>query len=36
MKLDKDKVNEENLLKYGYWIEAKNLNKNMHLLVKRH
>lgn len=35
-KEDKDKVNEENLLKYGYWIEAKNLNKNTHLLVKRH
>ena len=35
-KEDKDKVNEENLLKYGYWIEAKNLNKNTHLLVKRY
>lgn len=35
-KVDKDKVNEDNLSEYGYWIEAKNLNKNIHLLVKRY
>lgn len=35
-KVDKDKVTEDNLEKYGYWIEAKKLNKNIHLLVKRY
>lgn len=35
-KEDKNKVNEDNLEKYGYWVEAKNLNKNIHLLVKRY
>lgn len=33
-KSDKDKVNEQNLEKYGYWIEANKLNKNKHLLIK--
>ena len=33
-KSDKDKVNEQNLKKYGYWIEANKLNKNKHLLIK--
>lgn len=33
-KQDKDKVNEQNLEKYGYWIEANKLNKNKHLLIK--
>ena len=33
-KEDKDKVNENNLQKYGYWVPACKLNKNIHLLVK--
>lgn len=33
-KSDKDKVNEKNLEKYGYWVEANKLNKNKHLLIK--
>jgi len=33
-KSDKDKVNEQNLEKYGYWIEANKLNKEKHLLIK--
>lgn len=33
-KSDKDKVNEQNLEKYGYWVEANKLNKNKHLLIK--
>lgn len=35
-KSDKNKVNEQNLQKYGYWVEANKLNKNEHLLVKRY
>lgn len=34
-KEDKDFVTEENILDYGYWVEARKLNKNKHLLVKR-
>lgn len=33
-KEDKDKVNETNLQKYGYWLEANKLNKEKHLLIK--
>ena len=33
-KSDKDIVNEENLSKYAFWIEAYKLDKNIHLLVK--
>lgn len=33
-KSDKEHVTEDNLFKFGYWIEAKNLNKDIHLLVK--
>lgn len=33
-KTDKDKVNNENVEKYAYWVEAKDLNKNKHLLIK--
>lgn len=33
-KKDKDIVNEQNLMKYGYWVEANQLNKDLHLLVK--
>ena len=33
-KSDKNKVNDNNLQKYGYWIEANKLDKNIHLLVK--
>lgn len=34
-KEDKNKVTERNLSEFSYWIEAKNLDKNTHLLVKR-
>lgn len=34
-KIDKHKVNESNLEKYGYWLEASKLNPNKHLLIKR-
>ena len=33
-KLDKELVNEQNLEKIGFWIEAENLDKEKHLLVK--
>ena len=33
-KVDKDKVNDENVEKYAYWVEAKDLDKNKHLLIK--
>lgn len=33
-KEDKNKVNEQNLQKYGYWLEANKLDKNKHLLIK--
>lgn len=33
-KQDKEKVNEQNLQKYGYWIEANKLKKEKHLLIK--
>lgn len=35
-KSDKDKVNEQNLEKYGYWIEANKLDKEKHLLIKKY
>lgn len=34
-KKDKDKINEHNLKDYGFWVEAQNLNKERHLLIKR-
>ena len=33
-KVDKDKVNDENVEKYAYWVEAKDLDKNKQLLIK--
>lgn len=33
-KEDKNKVNENNLQKYGYWLEANKLDKEKHLLIK--
>ncbi len=33
-KSDKELVNEQNLEKIGFWIEAENLDKEKHLLVK--
>lgn len=33
-KSDKDLINDDNIQKYGYWVEANKLNKNIHLLVK--
>ena len=35
-KSDKNIVNENNLQKYGYWIEANKLDKNIHLLIKKY
>lgn len=35
-KEDKDKVNENNLEKYGYWVNASCLNKQKHLLIKKY
>jgi len=35
-KIDKELVNEDNLQKYGYWIEASKLDKEKHLLVKKY
>lgn len=35
-KCDKDKVNEQNLEKYGYWIEANKLDKSKQLLIKKY
>ena len=35
-KEDKNLCNEDNLEKYGYWIEAKQLNPKKHLLIKRY
>ena len=35
--IDKDKkhlITEENILKYGYWVSAENLNKDKHYLIK--
>ena len=34
-KNDKEKVTEDNLEKFGYWIEANKLDKNKHLLIKK-
>lgn len=33
-KSDKELVNEQNLEKIGFWVEAENLDKEKHLLVK--
>lgn len=33
-KKDKDKINSDNIINYGYWVEAKDLDKNIHLLIK--
>lgn len=35
-KTDKNKVNETNLQKYGYWVEANKLDPNIHLLIKKY
>ena len=35
-KEDKNKVNDNNLNKYGYWVEANKLDKNKHLLIKKY
>lgn len=35
-KSDKDICTEDNLEKLGFWVEAKNLDKNKHLLIKRY
>lgn len=33
-KQDKSKINEENIINFAYWIEAFNLDKEKHLLVR--
>lgn len=33
-KSDKDIINQTNIDKYAYWVKAKDLDKNKHLLVK--
>lgn len=33
-KTDTDKVNDDNLKEYGYWISAENLDKTKHFLLK--
>lgn len=35
-KSDKDICTEDNLEKLGFWVEAKNLDKSKHLLIKRY
>lgn len=35
-KTDKDKVSEENLDSYAYWLEANKLDPNIHLLIKKY
>ena len=35
-KEDKNICNEDNLEKFGYWVEAKQLNPEKHLLIKRY
>lgn len=35
-KCDKDKVNENNLHDFAYWIAAKDLDKDTHLLIKKY
>lgn len=32
-KEDKDKVNDDNISEYAYWVEADKLNKDKHLLI---
>ena len=34
-KVNKDKVTEENLQDYAYWVSAEKLDKTKHLLIKR-
>lgn len=34
-KKDKDAVNDDNLEKYAFWVEASSLDKEKHLLIKR-
>lgn len=33
-KSDSEKINDRNIMDYGYWVEANKLDKNNHLLVK--
>ena len=33
---DKDKVNEDNLSDFAFWIAAGNLDKDKHLLIKKY
>ena len=35
-KEDKNVCNEDNLEKFGYWVDAKQLNPEKHLLIKRY
>ena len=35
-KCDKDKVNENNLHDFAYWVAAKDLDKDTHLLIKKY
>ena len=34
-KKDKDLISENNLNDFAYWVSADELDKNLHLLIKR-